>query len=254
MGGGSLTHSDVAEASAPTGGWPGKVRMRGSGDPKASAMCRGSMIGRLVPVTLCVALLVGGCSSGEMSLTEYVDELNAIFEQGIERYEGVVASPQGLVLIVGQGEHLGFADQGAQLTDFTPNDLHVALEQVAQIQTEALEAAAAIDPPEQVEDLHALYFRELPIAQLAARASTAADWEELSESPEMAAYRNALAADNQVCADFQAKLDATADRGVFADTPWLPDELTEIVDYALGCASLPAHPEDAYRPPPATTP
>ena len=217
-------------------------------------MYRGSTIRRFVPLALCGTLLLCGCGGGEMSLTEYADEISAIFDQGIRRYEALVTTPQGSVLIVGQGSHLGFDDQGAQLTDFTPHDLHVALEQVAQIQAEALEAAAAIDPPEQVADLHTLYFRELPIAELAARAGTASSWEELSESPEMAAYRTALAADNQVCADFQAKLDATADRGVFADTPWLPDEMKETVDYALGCSSLPEHPEDAYRPPPTTTP
>jgi hypothetical protein len=205
---------------------------------------------------MCLAGIVvaGGCGGGEMTLTEYVERVDAIFVRGIHQYELVVESPQGLVLIVGQGSHLGFDDQGVQLTDFTPQDLHVALERVAEIQAEALETAAAIDPPEQIADLHALFFRELPIAELAARAGIAADWEELSESPEMAAYRAALAADNQVCAVFQAKLDATAERGVFADTPWIPSELTEIVDYALGCDSLPEHPEDAYRPPPATAP
>jgi hypothetical protein len=57
-----------------------------------------------------------------------------------------------------------------------------------------------------------------------------------------------------VCAEFQAKLDATADRGVFADTPWIPGELKETVNYALRCDSLLEHPEDAYRPPPAIDP
>jgi len=189
-----------------------------------------------------------------MSLTEYVQEINAIFERGIEQYEPLATSQEGLVLIVGQGSHLGIADQGVKLTDFAPQDLHVALERVAEIQAEALAAAAAIEPPEQIGDLHQLYFRELPIAELAARAGTAADWYELSESAEMAAYRAALAADNEVCAEFQAKLDATAERGVFADTPWIPGELKETVNYALGCDSLPAHPEDAYRPPPTTAP
>jgi hypothetical protein len=198
-----------------------------------------------------LVLMVAACGGGEMTLTEYVERVDAIFERGIQQYEMVVASPQGSVLVVGQGQHLGLADQGAQLTDFTPQDLHVALERVAEIQAEALEAAAVIDPPEQIADLHALFFRELPIAELAARAGIAADWDELSESPEMAAYRDALAADNQVCADFQAKLDATAARRAFADAPWVPSELKEIVDYALGCSALPSHPEDAYRPPPA---
>lgn len=209
---------------------------------------------RFTCCALLAAFLLSGCGGGEMSLAEYVDRIDAIFERGAQQYEAIVASPQGLVLIVGQGPHMGIDDQGAQLTDFTPEDLHLALEQVADIQSEALEAAAAIDPPEQIADLHALYFRELPIAELATRAGTAADWEELSGSPEMAAYRDALAADNQVCAELQAQLDATADRQVFIDNSWLPDDLMEIVDYALGCSSLPEHPEDAYRPAPTTAP
>ncbi len=181
-------------------------------------------------VAVCVSLLLASCGSSEMTMTEYVDALDAIFNRGIERYEAVVASPQGRVLIVGQGEHLGFTDEGAQLTDFTPHDLHLALEQVAEIQAEALEAAAAIGPANEIEDLHALFFRELPIAELAARAGTATDWYELSDSPEMAAYRTALAAENQVCVEFQATLDATAKRGVFAEVPWMPGDLKEIVD------------------------
>lgn len=214
----------------------------------------GFRIRRLIPLVVSIVLLPAGCGGGELSLTEYVQEIRPIFDRGIERYEALVTKPEGLVLIVGQGSHLGFEDEGARLTDFTPQDLHVALEQVAEIQAEALEAAAAINPPEQVAELHELYFRELPIAELAVRAGTAADWYELSESSEMAAYRAALAADNEVCAEFQATLDATADRGVFADTPWIPDELKETVNYALACDALPPNPEDAYRPPPTTTP
>ncbi|MDH3731355.1 MAG: hypothetical protein OES13_09580, partial [Acidimicrobiia bacterium] len=169
-------------------------------------------------------------------------------------YEALVTSPGGSVLIVGQGPHFGFDDQGAQLTDFTPQELGAALEQVAEIQTDTLEVAATIEPPEQIADLHALYFRELPIAELAARAATAADWEELSASPEMDAYRKALAADSRVCADLQVELDATAERGVFRAEPWIQGDLEEIVDYALGCDALPANPEDAYRPPPTSSP
>jgi len=214
----------------------------------------GLAINRFIPLALSVVFLLVGCGGGEMSMTEYVDRINTIFERGLERYEPLATSPEGLVLIVGQGSHLGLTDQGVELSDFTPRDLQVALVQVAEIQAEALEAAADIEPPEQIADLHRLYFRELPIAELAARAGTAADWYELSESAEMAAYREALAADNQVCAEFQSKLDATADRGVFVDTPWVPGELKEIVNYALGCDSLPANPEDVYRPLPTSVP
>jgi hypothetical protein len=209
---------------------------------------------RLVRYALVAALFLSACGGGEMTLTEYVDAVNAVFDQGIGRYETLIDSPEGGVLIAGQGSHLGFDGEGVQLTDFTTQDLHVALVQLAEIQDEALGAAAEIDPPEQIAELHELYFRELPIRELAARAGTSADWYELSDSLEMAAYRSALAADNQVCAEVQAKLDATSARGVFADAPWMPSRLTEIVDYALGCSDLPANPQDAYRPPPTTAP
>lgn len=204
---------------------------------------------RWIAVVLWVALVLVGCGGGEMTMREYVDALDAIYARGTERYEAIVATPAGLVLVVGQGEHLGFTDQGAQLTDFTPQDLSVALEQVAEIQDDVLETAARMNPPDQIgDDLHELFFRELPIAELATRAATAADWDELSESAEMAAYRTALARDRETCIELQAVIDARADRGVFEGTPWVPGELSEIVEYALGCSSLPQNPEDAYRP------
>jgi hypothetical protein len=193
-------------------------------------------------------MLIFACGGDEMSLAEYVDRIDLIFEKGISEYETLVNSPEGLVLIVGQGPHFGFDDQGLELSDFTTQDLHVALERLAEIQAEALEAAADIDPPDRIADLHALYFRALPIAELAARAGTAATWEELSASPEMGAYRDALAADNQVCADFQAELDAADERGAFAAAPWIKADLEDIANNALDCDSLPADPGNAYRP------
>ena len=197
---------------------------------------------------LALAGLLAGCSGGGPTMAEYVDEVDAVFDQGLGEYETLVSSPEGLVLIVGQGAHLGFDTGGKQLTDFTPQDLHVALVELAELQDGVLATAAEIEPPEEFAELHALYFRALPIADLAARAATATDWQELSDSAEMAAYRNALEADNQVCADFQGKLDEIARRGVFADTPWMPTQLSDIADYALGCDALPANPQDAYRP------
>lgn len=177
-------------------------------------------------------------------MADYVDRVNAVLDRAIDQYGELLASPQGEVLVA----------EGAQLADFTPQDLQVSLERVAEIQEEAMGAVDTIEPPEDLADLHALYFRELPIEALAARAGTAADWEELSESPEMAAYREGLISDKHVCTDFQAELDARTERGDFADTPWLGGEMEEIVDAAIGCSSLPEHPENMYRPPPAPGP
>jgi hypothetical protein len=56
----------------------------------------------------------------------------------------------------------------------------------------------------------------------------------------------------QICDGFQARLDATAAGGAFADTPWIPSEMKEVVEAALGCQSFPEDPEDVYRYPPAS--
>ena len=71
----------------------------------------------------------------------------------------------------------------------------------------------------------------------------------------MAANRDAIAEGKRVCTDVQAQLDATAARGVFADVPWVPAELSEVVEAVLGCEWFPENPQDVYRyPPPANTP
>jgi hypothetical protein len=193
-----------------------------------------------------LTLLLCGCGGDgdEMSLTDYVDRVNAIAER---------ASQQGAELIAEQ----------AQVEDFTPQHLQAGLERgLREIRIPLQADADAIEPPEQVAELHHLMWgwhaRFLPIEEaLAARAATAADtaadWEALSDSPEMAAYRAAIAEGKQVCTDFQAKLDATADRGTFADTPWIPGEMKEVVEAVLGCAWFPENPEDVYRYPPATS-
>ncbi len=204
-------------------------------------------IKRLIPLALCVTLLLSGCGGGEMSLTEYVERLNAIMDRANQQGEELVASPQGAVLFA----------EGEELSGFTPQDLQAVLERVGKIEVEVREAAAAIEPPEQVADLHNLLFdTRFAVAReaLATRAGTAADWEELSETPEMAAYRTAVTVDKQACVDFQTQLDATAGRGVFADVPWIPGELKEVVQAVLGCATWPDRPEDMFRPAPASTP
>jgi hypothetical protein len=191
------------------------------------------------------ALLLSACGGGEMSLTEYVDRLNVIVERARQQYEVLVTSSRGGVLIA----------EPDLLAGFTPQDLQMALEQVREIEAEVDEATAAIDPPEPVAELHNLFFDfddEFISAQeaLAARAGAAGDWNELSASPEMAAYRSALAEDRQHCFEVQAEVNAIGEQGeAFAETPWIPSQLMEIFEVALGCDGYPEHPEDLYRPP-----
>lgn len=204
---------------------------------------------RFLVVISLIGLLLLGCGGGEMSLTEYVEELNTIVDHARERYEELIATRQGAVLVA----------EGEQLTEYTPHDLQVAIEGVSKIGLEVERAVAAIEPPEQVADLHHLYFDfgedsyTAAYDALAVRAGTANSWEELSASPEMADYRAALARDKELCVGLDAEFEATKEREVFADTPWIPNELKEVVEAVIGCAGYPEHPEDVYRPP-STTP
>jgi hypothetical protein len=200
---------------------------------------------RFVGFGICFAVLLAGCSGGGISLTEYVDQLNAIELQ---------ASQQGDTL----------ANQAEQTDDFTPKDLQAILEGARVIRIDVKEATDGIDPPKQVADVHNLVFdwhtrfifiEEALASRAGIAADTAFDWEKLSNSPEMEAYRAAIAEGKQACTDLQAKLDATEERGAFADVPWIPNEMQEVVERLLGCVWFPEHPENVYRyPPPSNTP
>ena len=184
-----------------------------------------------------VALLTSGCGGGALTLTEYVDRLNDINDR---------TTPQAEVLI----SELEMAT--------TPGEAGAAIEGMMALRIQSIEATEALAPPEPIADLHQLTLswekRLLPIEEsFAARASTVSGWDEFFESAEVEAYRAALVDGKEVCTEFQARLDATADRGAFADTPWLPTALSEVVEARLGCDLFPEEPENVFRPAPTAT-
>jgi hypothetical protein len=173
-----------------------------------------------------------------MSLTEYVDGLNAIEARVRPQVEAVGA-------------------EYWQLAEPSTDDLETLLEGVIVIRTEALEASRTLSPPAQVTDLHDLIFDwQATMIQaeeaLANRAATSKDLTQVLQSAEADAYYAALGESSAVCSAAQAKLDATADRGVFADTPWVPGEMKEVVQAFLGCYPYPENLEDFFSTPPTT--
>lgn len=204
---------------------------------------------RILAVT-CLAFVAASCGGGELSMAEYTERVGVVVARASQQYGDLVASPHGAVLIA----------EPEQIADFAPQDLQTALEQVREIEAEVEESVAAIDPPDQVAEIHDLFFDfddGFIFAQeaLAARAGTAVDWDELSDSSEMGAYRVALAQDKQKCFDFRAQLNAISEqRGDLAETPWIPGDLKEVFRVFLGCEGYPEHPNDVYRAPPTPTP
>jgi hypothetical protein len=198
-------------------------------------------IKRSLRIILCLGLLLPACGDGEMSLTEYLERVTDIVDEAQVRAVDVYASPEGAVL----------AADATELTDYAPRDLQVALDAVGEIELWVLDEIDDLDPPEAVADLHALFFSDTyTVAReaLAARAAVSADWDELSGSPEMAAYRAAVAGDKQVCGEIQGMIDAAATAEAFADVPWVSGELQTVIEGAMGCEWFPEDPEGMFRP------
>ncbi|MGI9641973.1 MAG: hypothetical protein ACR2N9_04235 [Acidimicrobiia bacterium] len=203
---------------------------------------------RLILVAACLAIIVASCGGEETSLADYSERVKTIVDRAAGQYGMLVASPEGAVLVAGPD----------QITNFTPQDLHDALQRVRQIEAEVEDSIAAIGPPESIAEIHYLFFNfddDFIQSQeaLATKAGTASDWYELSESREMNAYRTALALDKQQCADFEARLTAISDqRENLADTPWIPSDLKEAFEAFFGCDGYPENPLEVFQPPPAT--
>ena len=191
---------------------------------------------RLLAV-LGLGLLLFGCGEGGLTLTEYVDRLNAINDNVVPQADVLISELEGAS---------------------SPGEAGAAMEGMMALRVESVEATEALAPPEPIADLHELtldWEKRLILIEesFAARAATTSGWEEFFESDEVEAYRAALVEGKQVCTEFQATLDATADRGAFADTPWIPAELSEVVKVRLGCDLFPEDPASVFTPAPPTT-
>ena len=63
--------------------------------------------------------------------------------------------------------------------------------------------------------------------------------DEFLDSAEYQTFEETLIGGTDVCNELQSELDATAARGVFAETPWMPSELKEVADAVIGCDTIP---------------
>ena len=185
----------------------------------------------LAAAALC--LVLAACSDSSLSMSEYGDRLNEI--RGT--YE-----PQAEAVWV---EYL-------QVPQPTLEDLRVFIGREVAIRTEIEDEIRALDPPEEIVDLHGLVADWITALRQAGeglrdRAGTVAGWDSLFESAEYRIFEATLTGGTVVCTEFQTKLDTTTARGVFADTPWVPSEMKEVVDAVIGCDTIPEDVDDVFR-------
>lgn len=108
---------------------------------------------------------------------------------------------------------------------------------------ETLEGIEAIDPAEEVVDLHETLRKimgELLVAEEARLefAETISSVDELNMVWEGPAGQRVRAAEEKaivLCYAAQSRFDETQDRAAFADVPWMPSELKEVVRVSLDC-------------------
>ena len=178
---------------------------------------------RIVVVAACLVLVVAGCGGGELTLTEYAEQVE---ESTTALYRTLDELTLDVAFEAPTVEDVQDVYGGAA-TAF--NRLHEGLE--------------AIDPPADVDELHTAALAlaaDLAVAGDAfARLTEDVESEDemgrLFSSPEALAFDAAQDKIVTFCLDRQAEFDATADRERFADTPWIPPDMQEVVLVAFGC-------------------
>jgi hypothetical protein len=122
----------------------------------------------------------------------------------------------------------------------TAEDGKEILDRAVAIRTDLQNNLTDLVPPEALADFHGdlveLLGRILAVQEAwAVRAETAGSLDELQGSSEALAYWDLDAEMASLCVDLQSRLDATAEREIFSEVPWLPGEMKEVVSLVVGC-------------------
>ena len=178
-------------------------------------------------VTACVlaTLLIAACGGGSPSVNDYVDSLNAMNDE---------YSPRGEAI------WLDYTRNPAPTVD----DLQAMLDANVALRIEIDEALGEVEAPEQIADLHdrwtAWHSRLLGAERAqAARAAATSSLDEFVQSAEFEGWGAALNDGSVLCAEFEGVLNSTESEQLFADTAWMPSDLTEVVHAVIGCESFP---------------
>lgn len=170
-----------------------------------------------------LALTLGACGGGGLSLTEYAAEVENLTQTLYGRLDEIVITT---------------GSPSVEDVQFVYTELAIAYRGL-------LDGLQAIDPPREAAELHDVSLDivgRLTATQeaLAGRADAVERQDQLSllfDSPEA---RAADAVQQEIiafCQGAQAQFDATADREALVGMPWIPSELQEVVQVVFGCGT-----------------
>ena len=118
-----------SETLTSASGWLGGIRKTGRMGARWFLM-------RRVIAGIGVGLLLFGCGGGGLSLTGYVDRLNAIGDRTYPQAEALISELE---------------------RSTTPRDVNATMERIVAFRIESIEATEVLDPPEQIADLHQFF-------------------------------------------------------------------------------------------------
>ena len=165
---------------------------------------------------------LASCGGGALSLPDSVAQMNAIAAEGRARAGALYVEYQ-------------------QIPEPTVADASALLGRELVIRSDLQTALTTIQAPDEIAHLHTrmVDWHAAVIEaerKLGARAAQASNWNELTGSDESRAYDELIAEGLSACGELQAELDSMAEsRGAFADNPWIPTDLKNVVNAVLGC-------------------
>jgi hypothetical protein len=115
------------------------------------------------------------------------------------------------------------------------------LDRAVAIRTDLQNGLTDLDPPEALGEVHVdlvdLLGRILAATEVwAIRAETAGSIDELQTSSEALTYWDLDAEMTLLCLELASKLDAIAEQqAIFAEVPWIPNEMKEVIGLVAGC-------------------
>jgi hypothetical protein len=123
-------------------------------------------------------------------------------------------------------------------------DLRVMLDANVALRADVDKALRDLEAPEEIADLHdgwTAWHWQLFAAETAqaARAATAVSLDEFLQSSELKAWATALQEGSVLCDEVERRLNDTEAAELFADTAWMPSDLTDVVHAVVGCESFP---------------
>ena len=169
------------------------------------------------------ALSIASCGGGTPTLADYAEQLEPAVAQMRFR---IIATDEAIAQPVS-----------------SPAEMEAHWRERVAAREEFLTVFEEIEPPDEATAMHAAaedVVRRLATAE-AAVAAQIGEYAELSELGGLgstAAFRGFIEVNDEstrICLAAQGMFDETQQREIFADMPWIPGELNEVVQVVFGC-------------------